>query len=116
MENDPVQAPSAAGFGIANFVKFLVTRAREAGAVDERERVTARTTVSKKIIESNATKAAAAKLAAQRGKTPPKAGKSVPSESQSSEVSDDAYQRAKAAGNFAEADRIVNAMAHGRKR
>ena len=111
MEGDPNQARNAVQYAATSFIKFLVNRAREAGAADERERVTSRTSVNKKVADSVAAKAAAAKLAASRGKTPPNAPANAKSEASPGGISEEAYDAAVKAGNFDEADRIVNAMA-----
>jgi hypothetical protein len=110
MEGDPNQARNAVPYATSSFIKFLTSRAREAGAADERERVTTSASVSKKVANSVVAKAAAAKLAASRGKVPPNSGANAKPEAGSGGISEADYDRAIAKGDFDEADRIVNAM------
>lgn len=109
MEGDPRQAPEAAYFATNKLVNFLLERTREAAFTEERTRGQSREAVTKKVAEQNAIKAAAAKLAAERKKVPPKA----PADAKTStdgDISEEAYDRAVAAGDHGQAQRIVDQM------
>lgn len=71
MEGDPNQAQKAKAYFVSGLMNFVAEKAMQAGALNERERGTKRTSVAEKVAKANATKSAAAKLAAQRGNPPP---------------------------------------------
>lgn len=110
MEGDTRQAPEAAFYATNNLVNFLLARTRESAITEERTRAQSREAVTKKVTEQAAIKAAAAKLAAQRKNVPPK-GTPNAKDSTDGEVSEDAYDRAIAAGDHDRAQRIVDQLA-----
>jgi len=90
--SDPNQGVAASkAYFMGETIKFLVERAKEAGAIEERERVSKRTTATKKIADKAATKAAAAKLAKDRGKVSPPTGKATPEATGEPETYDSDY-------------------------
>lgn len=109
MEGDGQQAPQAAYFVTNSLVRFLLKTARDVAILEERERVQNRQTVARKVTDPAIVKAAAAKLAKQQGKTPPKTPPGSKTETDG-DVSEEAYVRAKKEGRFADAQRIVDRM------
>ena len=111
IRDDPNQGV-AMGFAYSSaaLVSFLVERARDQGIADERTRAQSRQTVARKLTDSATTKAAAAKLAAERGNTPPP----EPTDAKGETLgvpSQALYERLKREGKHAEAQRVVDQMA-----
>ena len=111
IRDDPNQG-IAAGFSYLSgaLISFLVERARDQGVAEERTRVQSRQTVARKLTDSATTKAAAAKLAAERGNTPP----SEPTDAKGETLgapSQALYERLKREGKHDEAQRVVDQMA-----
>ena len=77
MEGDPRQYEQAKHYFVGNMLTFLLERAKDAGALDERVRQQTKSKVGKKIADSNAVKAAQAKLAGKK-KVPPSTPKNKP--------------------------------------
>src|SRR3990170_3134315 len=109
MRGDPKQSERARSFLFSSLFKFVADRAIETGAVKERERVEKARSASEKIAGKNAIAAAKAKIEKER--TPPATPKSSPTEPSVGNLSDEAYAKAKAAGDFAKAQAIVDARA-----
>ena len=113
MENDPKQAPQAKSYFVTSMLNFLLDRSHEAGAVEERDRLSKKGTVAKKIADSNAVKAAQAKLAASKGNPPPKSPTSTPAKRTATggNYDSEVYRELKKAGKFDEADAYVSQFA-----
>ena len=111
IRDDPNQGV-AAGFAYSSaaLVSFLVERAREQGIADERTRVQSRQSVARKLTDAATTKAAAAKLAATRGNTPPAEPTDAKGETLGT-PSQALYERLKREGKHTEAQRVVDQMA-----
>ena len=111
IRDDPNQGV-AMGFAYSSsaLVSFLVERAREQGVAEERTRAQSRQTVARKLTDSATTKAAAAKLAAERGNTPPAEPTDAKGETLGA-PSQALYERLKREGKHDEAQRVVDVMA-----
>ena len=113
MRNDPQQAQNAFYYVTSSLFGFLLNRVRDSAQTEERARTQARPAVVKKITDAVAAKAAAAKLAAQRGNEPPKTPPDVKSEGVNEEISEERYDQLEKEGRHKEAQEIVNKMARG---
>lgn len=113
MERDPRQTAQAFFYALDQLVRFVAQHARTIGAADEHVRTEKRSDVAKKIADANATKAAAAKLSAQRGNLPPETpGDAGTVTGANVEATQAFYEKRKSEGaNAAELDRIVAAVA-----
>ena len=113
MRNDPNQSQNAFYYVTSSLFSFLLDRVRDSAQTEERARVQTRPAVVKKIADAVAAKAAAAKLAAQRGKELPTTPPDVKTEATNDEVSEARYDQLVAEGRTAEAQDVVNKMARG---
>lgn len=95
----------------AETFKFVTQRAFEAGKAAEAADAKAKRDARKKILDGDAVVAAAAKEAAKRKGLPPSPTAPVGTVTGGGEVSVEAYQAAKRAGNFELADEIAAKMA-----
>ena len=110
MRNDPNQGSAMAfGYSTDALFRFLLNGVREQAVANERSRIQSRGTVAKKVTDAVATKAAAAKLAAQRGDTAPKESPDAKTETTGA-PSQELYEKLKREGRHAEAQRVVDAM------
>ena len=112
MERDPQQSAQAFFYALDQLVRFAVGHARVAGAADAQRGAQQRVEVAAKVAASNATKAAAAKLSAQRGNLPPETpGDAGAASSDAVEATQAHYEKRKREGATGpELDRIVAAM------
>lgn len=107
MRGDPSQSAQAEPKFVGNMVQFIVDRATELGALQERERAKKGKAVSEKIVSSNAVKAARAKLEAQ--KDAPNSPKSKARKASGGRGIED-YEKARDDGEFDLADEIFAEM------
>ena len=113
MRADPRQAPQAEAYFFKGLLKFVAERGREFGEKDAIERMGKAKPLLEKISSRNAVAAAKAKIEGQ--KNPPATPKSKPTDIGAA-ISDEAYDKAKAEGNNALAQQIVDEMARRRAR
>lgn len=109
--NDPEQGRAASvAFLFKENVKFLVDRAKKAGAAEATAAFQKKRDGLKAVVGENGTKAAIAKIANARKKLPAKPA-ATPSEATTPSANMEAYKAAKAAGDFQKADEIAAQMA-----
>jgi hypothetical protein len=114
IQEDPSQGAAAAfAYSSGPVLGFLLARAREQAVAEERQRVASRSTVAAKVTDSVATKAAAAKLAAERGNTAPNdpPGAKTETASANGAPSQALYEQLSREGKHDEAQRVVDKMA-----
>jgi len=108
--NDPAQGSGASlGHLFKENIKFLVDRAKKAGAAEAEASFSKRRAAMEKVVGTNGTKAAVAKLANTRKNLPTKPT-TVPAQAAASGGGMEAYKAAKAAGDYARADEIMAEM------
>jgi hypothetical protein len=108
--NDPEQGRAASvAFLFKENVKFLVDRAKKAGAAEAEAAFQKKRDGLKAVVGENGTKAAIAKIANARKKLPAKPT-TTPAEATAPSANMEAYKAAKAAGEFQKADEIAAAM------
>ena len=116
MEGDPVQAPQAKAYLVRSLVSLFMDMAETFGAVKEREAIAKRPGVAKKIVDANTAKAAAAKLAADRGNPPPKAPPSTPEpRGEPNHYDSDYYKRLKQEDPVKAQEWIMRVTSKGRR-
>ncbi len=107
MSGDPNQARVAEQWRVTQLARFVLSRAVELGATQERQRVEGKKTVAERITKKNAVKAAAAANAAS-GKKPPATGRSTPETT--GQPSMELYRQLKAQGKTKEANDVALAL------
>lgn len=107
MSGDPNQARAAEQWRVTQLARFVLGRAVELGATQERQRVEGKKTVAERITKKNAVKAAAA-ANARNGRKPPASGKSTPETT--GQPSMELYRKLKAEGKTKEANDVALAL------
>ena len=108
MRADPRQAPQAESYFFKGMLKFVAERGVDYGRKDAIEKMGKAKPLRDKITNRNAAAAAKAKIESQ--KNPPRTPESKPT-SIASAFSDEAYEKAKEAGDTELAQKIVNEQA-----